>query len=294
MAASRSAARACGRWPRARAAPGGLQVLEGDAATPDAAAAALSAMTLTPGGASSSSTASNAGRRLELQPVEHALAAAPPDTTIAFFARRTTARARPPGSLPAVTKAGGDVAAERNLKPWELPKWVAARPRPLALELDPGAACALPPQVGERQQRLLCPWRSCGWSSGGRSSGPAARGRPSHRLLGRAPRPPWPTACRARRPGRAAYLSRPQRAGLAGGEPAVPDQPPPAPGTRRGAAARGRRVAGGRSSLACASLEGRRPGRLPTSATPTSALRERSARWLTSSSMHAVYREVPA
>ena len=41
------------------------------------------------------------------------------------------------------------------MKPWELPKWVAARARELDLDLDPGAAGALVAQVGDRQQRLL-------------------------------------------------------------------------------------------------------------------------------------------
>ncbi len=41
------------------------------------------------------------------------------------------------------------------MKPWELPRWVAARARELDLELDQGAPKALIAQVGERQQRLL-------------------------------------------------------------------------------------------------------------------------------------------
>ena len=51
--------------------------------------------------------------------------------------------------------AGGDVAAEQSVKPWELPKWVIARARELGLQLDPDAARALVAHVGERQQRLL-------------------------------------------------------------------------------------------------------------------------------------------
>ena len=134
---------------------GGLQVLEGDAATPDAAAAALSAMTLTPGRRFIVVDGVERWKDAELEPVEQALAAAPPDTTIAFFAREDNRASTPARLAAAVTKAGGDVAAERNLKPWELPKWVAARARELELELDPGAAGALVAQVGERQQRLL-------------------------------------------------------------------------------------------------------------------------------------------
>jgi DNA polymerase-3 subunit delta len=91
----------------------------------------------------------------ELEPLERALADIPAETTIAFFAREE-GRACAPGRLhEAVTKAGGDVSAERTVKAWELPKWVAARARELGLELDAGAARALVAQVGERQQRLL-------------------------------------------------------------------------------------------------------------------------------------------
>jgi DNA polymerase-3 subunit delta len=55
----------------------------------------------------------------------------------------------------AVRKAGGDVAAEQSVKPWELPRWVIARARELGLQLDNDAARALVAQVGDRQQRLL-------------------------------------------------------------------------------------------------------------------------------------------
>jgi len=134
---------------------GGLQVLEGDASTPDAAAAALSAMTLTPGRRFIVVDGVERWKDTELEPVEQALVAAPPDTTIAFFAREDNRTSAPARLVAAVTKAGGDVAVERNLKSWELPKWVAARARELGLELDPGAAGALVAQVGERQQRLL-------------------------------------------------------------------------------------------------------------------------------------------
>src|SRR3954463_15309895 len=57
---------------------GGLQVLEGDAATPDAAAAALSAMTLTPGRRFIVVDGVERWKDAELEPVEQALATAPP------------------------------------------------------------------------------------------------------------------------------------------------------------------------------------------------------------------------
>ena len=113
------------------------EVLEGDAATPEAAAAALAAMTLDAGPALHDRRRRRAleGRRARARRAGPA-PRAPPDTTVAFFAREDSRARRPPGWPPPSTKAGGDVAAERNVKPWELPKWVAARARELGLELD--------------------------------------------------------------------------------------------------------------------------------------------------------------
>jgi DNA polymerase-3 subunit delta len=75
--------------------------------------------------------------------------------TVAFFGREE-GRAKVPQALhDAVMKAGGQVAAESTVKPWELPKWVVARARELDLQIDTQAARALVAHVGERQQRLL-------------------------------------------------------------------------------------------------------------------------------------------
>ena len=134
---------------------GGLQVLEGDSATPEAAAAALSAMTLTPGRRFIVVDGVERWKEKDLGPLAEALAAPPPETTIAFFAREDSRASTPAALATAVKRAGGDVAEERTMKPWELPKWVAARARELDLDLDPGAAGALVAQVGDRQQRLL-------------------------------------------------------------------------------------------------------------------------------------------
>jgi DNA polymerase-3 subunit delta len=91
----------------------------------------------------------------DLEPLAQALDPPPPDTTIAFFAREES-RAKAPDALhEIVKKAGGDIASEQTVKPWELPKWVAARGRELGLEFDRGAASALIRHVGDRQQRLL-------------------------------------------------------------------------------------------------------------------------------------------
>jgi DNA polymerase III subunit delta len=134
----------------------GVEVFEGDAATPEAVALALNAMTFAMG-----------RRFLIVDGVERwkdadvettlgpSLAAMPPDTTVAFFAREE-GRTKVPAKLgPAVKKAGGDVVAENTLKAKELPRWVVAEGERLGIRLEGAAAQALVAQVGERQQRLL-------------------------------------------------------------------------------------------------------------------------------------------
>jgi DNA polymerase-3 subunit delta len=133
----------------------GAEVFEGDDATPEAVAVALSAMTFA------------MGRRFvivdgverwkdkdverELKPV---LAAMPPDTTVAFFAREEGRAKVPPALAAAVKAAGGDVSSEQSVKPWELAKWVREQAGRLGLEMNVAAAQALVAHVGERQARL--------------------------------------------------------------------------------------------------------------------------------------------
>lgn len=134
----------------------GVEVLEGDAAAPDAVAAALSAMTFALGrrfvivdGVERWSDADVA------ETVAPALAALADETTVAFFAREE-GRAKAPAKLAdAVRAAGGDVSAEMALKPKELPRWLVAEATRLGVTLDGAAAQALVGHVGERRQRLL-------------------------------------------------------------------------------------------------------------------------------------------
>ncbi|HVE67632.1 MAG TPA: DNA polymerase III subunit delta [Solirubrobacteraceae bacterium] len=133
----------------------GIEVLEGEAATPESAAAALSAMTLATGHRFVVVDGAERWKDGDLDALEAVLHAMPPDTTVAFFAREDGRAKAPPRLHEAVAKAGGDVAAEPTVKPWELPRWVAARARDLGLEPDAGAAKALIARVGERQQRLV-------------------------------------------------------------------------------------------------------------------------------------------
>jgi DNA polymerase III subunit delta len=133
----------------------GIEVLEGDAATPEAVAQALSAMTFALGRRFVVVEGVERWKEKELEPLEAALANLAPDTTVVFFAREDS-RAKAPKRLhDAVQKAGGDVSAEDSVKPWELPKWVRARAAEMDVQLEPDAARALVQQVGDRQQRLL-------------------------------------------------------------------------------------------------------------------------------------------
>ncbi|HEY2770429.1 MAG TPA: DNA polymerase III subunit delta [Solirubrobacteraceae bacterium] len=133
----------------------GLELFEGDAATPEAVAAALNAMTFAIGRRFIVVDGVERWKDKELDELVDALGAIPPETTVAFFAREE-GRAKAPERLrDAVGKAGGDISAEQSVKPWELPKWVLARARELGLELEPDAAKALIRHVGDRQQRLL-------------------------------------------------------------------------------------------------------------------------------------------
>ena len=134
----------------------GAEVFEGEDSTPEAIAAALSAMTFATG-----------RRFLIVDGVERwkdkevtaqlapLLAAMPPETTVAFFAREEGRTKAPAKLVEAVKAAGGDVVAEGAVKPWELPKWVREQGRRLGLDIDAAGAQALVAHVGDRQQRLL-------------------------------------------------------------------------------------------------------------------------------------------
>jgi len=143
------------RLAEAEAGAQGLESLEGEDSSPDAVVASLSSMTLALGRRFIVVDGAERWKDKDLDRLEAALAQIPPDTTVAFFAREDNRSKAPERLRQAVLKAGGDVAAEQTVKPWELPKWVAARARELGLQLEGDAARALIAHVGERQQRLL-------------------------------------------------------------------------------------------------------------------------------------------
>lgn len=135
---------------------GGVELLEGDDATPAGVALALNAMTFAMGRrfiiVEGVEGWNEADVKAELAPV---MALMPPETTVAFFAEEE-ARAQAPKALhAAVTAAGGDVVPERVQKAKDLPRWVMDQASRIGVRLDGSAARALIAQVGDRQQRLL-------------------------------------------------------------------------------------------------------------------------------------------
>jgi DNA polymerase III subunit delta len=133
----------------------GIELFEGDAATPEAVAGALNAMTFAIGRRFIIVDGVERWNDKQFDPVQDALKALPADTTVAFFAREDSRAKAPKRLYEAVQQAGGDISAEESVKPWELPKWLIARARELGLQLEPDTARALIAHVGDRQQRLL-------------------------------------------------------------------------------------------------------------------------------------------
>ncbi len=132
----------------------GLELFEGDQATPDNVAAALNAMTFALGRRFLIVDGAERWKDKELDGLVAALGDVPADTTVTFFAREDGRNKVSKRLHDAVKAAGGDIALESAVKPWELPKWVVARGRELGLELSLDAAKALVAHVGDRQQRL--------------------------------------------------------------------------------------------------------------------------------------------
>src|SRR3954462_1423194 len=106
-----------------QAGSSGVEGLEGDACTPEAVAAALSAMTFALGRRFVIADGVERWKEGDVAPVATALKGAD-DVTAAFFAREE-GRAKAPEALhDAVAAVGGQIAAENALKGRELPKWL--------------------------------------------------------------------------------------------------------------------------------------------------------------------------
>jgi DNA polymerase-3 subunit delta len=135
---------------------GGVELLEGDACTPDAVAAALCAMTFALGRRFVIADGVERWKEPDVAVVADAMKGIDPETTtVAFFGREEGRYKAPDALRKAVEAAGGQVAEESNVKPRELPRWLIARAAELGIELDQQGARALVAHVGDRQQRLV-------------------------------------------------------------------------------------------------------------------------------------------
>jgi DNA polymerase III subunit delta len=134
----------------------GVEVFEQDACTPDAVAAALSAMTFALGRRFVIADGVERWKEADVAPVAAAMDGMDTEAlTVAFFAREE-GRAKAPAALHKVVEAvGGQIAAETALKARALPRWLTGQASELGIELDDQAARALVAQVGERRQRLV-------------------------------------------------------------------------------------------------------------------------------------------
>jgi len=133
----------------------GVEVFEGDAATPEAIGAALNAMTFAVGRRFLIVDGVERWKDAEVEAdLAPALSDVPPDTTIAFFARED-GRVKTPANLVALVKKVGNVAVEATPKARDLPNWAIEEARGLGVTLERPAAQLLVTTVGERQQRLL-------------------------------------------------------------------------------------------------------------------------------------------
>jgi DNA polymerase III subunit delta len=136
--------------------PGGVEVFENDACTPDVIAAALSAMTFAVGRRFVIADGVERWKEADVEAVAAAMKGMDPELlTVAFFAREEGRYKAPDALHKAVEAAGGQVAAEMALKARALPKWLATQAKELGVELDDQGARALVAQVGERRQRLM-------------------------------------------------------------------------------------------------------------------------------------------
>lgn len=134
---------------------GGVELLEGDACTPDAVAAALSTMTFALGRRFVIADGVERWKDGDVAVVLDEMKRMDADSlTVAFFGREEGRYKVPAALRNAVEVAGGQVAEEGNVKPRELPRWLIARAAELDIELDQQAARALIAHVGDRQQRL--------------------------------------------------------------------------------------------------------------------------------------------
>jgi DNA polymerase-3 subunit delta len=130
--------------------PGGLELFDARSQTPEDMAAALAVLSFSTGTRYLLAEDVTAWKAGDVGPLVDALAALPPDTVVVLLARGKPLK----GLVKAVEAAEGEVRGHEAPKPWELPRWIAARATEQGMRLDPDAAKELVARVGGGQQRL--------------------------------------------------------------------------------------------------------------------------------------------
>lgn len=130
--------------------PGGLELFDARAQSPEDVAAALAVLSFSTGTRYLLAEDVTAWKAGDIGPLVDALGALPPDTVVVLLARGKPLK----GLLKAVEAAGGEVRGHEAPKPWEMPRWIAARATEAGVRLDPDAAKELVARVGPGQQRL--------------------------------------------------------------------------------------------------------------------------------------------
>ena len=130
--------------------PGGLETFDARQSDPGEIAGALAMLSFDTATRYLLVDDASAWKAGELEPLEEALAALPPETVLVLIARGKATKQL----AKAVDKADGEVREYSAPKPWELPKWCVGHARELGLKLDQEAAKELVARVGTSQQRL--------------------------------------------------------------------------------------------------------------------------------------------
>lgn len=134
---------------------GGIELLEGEAASVDGAVGAICAMSLTSGRRFVIVDGVERWKAADLDELESLLRDMPPETTLAMFGKEEGRFQVCERLLKAVKAAGGAISAEAAVKPWKLGEWVREQGQQMGLLIDAAGAKTLVGIVGERQQRLL-------------------------------------------------------------------------------------------------------------------------------------------
>ena len=138
------------RRAEAEHGPGGLELFDAASALPADVAASLAALTFATGTRYLLAEDAGTWKAASLGPLLDALGTMPPEAILVLVVRGKS----PAALVKAVKAAGGEVREHAAPKPWELPKWVAARAAEHGLRLDAEAARTLVAVAGPGQQRL--------------------------------------------------------------------------------------------------------------------------------------------